>query len=346
MSNVQTPTPASLDRYTLSVREFLEGLLSEKDLPLYTMVRYHLGWVDAQGQALSGGGGKGLRSTLLLLVVEALGGKIQQAMPAAAALELAHNFSLVHDDIEDHSPQRRHRDTVWRLWGEPQAINTGDTLFILARLALLRLSDRGVPPEGVVELAQRMEESCLSLCEGQFLDLDFQSRTDVTEADYHAMIEGKTAALMAASCGMGALLGGASPQQLACFGEVGRRLGLAFQIRDDVLGLWGEPETLGKLVGEDLRERKRSLPIIYGLAHATGADQAALMQVYLPEPLDEAAVHSALNILTSLGAQEYAQAAAVAHAAAAQEQLVATGLANPAVEDLQALIQFSVERRF
>ncbi len=142
MSNVQTPTPASLDRYTLSVREFLEGLLSEKDLPLYTMVRYHLGWVDAQGQALSGGGGKGLRSTLLLLVVEALGGKIEQAMPAAAALELAHNFSLVHDDIEDHSPQRRHRDTVWRLWGEPQAINTGDTLFILARLALLRLSKR------------------------------------------------------------------------------------------------------------------------------------------------------------------------------------------------------------
>lgn len=324
----------------------MEELLVGKDLPLYIMVRYHLGWVDAQGQPQSGQGGKGLRSTLCLLTVEALGGDVQQAVPAAAALELVHNFSLVHDDIEDQSPQRRFRDTVWRLWGEAQAINAGDSLFALARLALLRLGDRGVPAAKVVELVRVLDESCLRLCEGQFLDLDFQSRDQVSEDEYLTMIEGKTAALMAAACSMGAYLGGAEPRLLAHFVEAGRHLGLAFQMRDDVLGLWGESSTMGKPVGEDLRIRKRSLPIIYGFQHAQDAERAVLERVYQRPKPSEQVVRRALDVLSALGAREYAQHASVAHSQAALAELQATGLENPAVVDLSKLIHFAVERSY
>ncbi len=338
--------PASLDRYGPAVRGFMEEVLRGFTLPLYTMERYHLGWVDAKGNPETRLGGKGLRSTLCLLMVDMLGGRTKQALPAAAALELVHNFSLVHDDIEDRSPQRRYRDTVWKLWGEAQAINVGDSLFTVARLAMLRLIDNDVPASKVVQLARMLDESCLRLCEGQYIDLDFQTRADVSEGEYLTMIGGKTAALLSASCEIGAVLGSADQRTQGCLKEAGRNLGLAFQIRDDILGLWGEESSMGKLVGEDLRERKRTIPVICGLQRARGRDLDAIETIYEGTTPTQQEISRALAVLEGVGARTYAQQMADQYRKAALAQLRDTGLGNAKVEEFEQLIHFSVERNF
>ncbi len=338
-----TPPPA-LGRFTDAVQSEMRLVLDQRVSSFYQMARYHLGWVDREGRPAAGDGGKGLRSTLCLLATEAVGGPVARALPAAAALELVHNFSLVHDDVQDDSPSRRHRATVWGLWGKPQAINVGDSLFALARLALLGLRARGVPSDQVVQLSIMLDETCLRLCEGQYLDMEFQTRRQVTLDDYLEMIGGKTAALTACACYFGAFLGQGETAIADRFNEVGRNLGLAFQIKDDVLGVWGTSQTTGKPVAEDILSRKKAFPAVHASTQAVPSVREELATIYGQPQLDQGDVERVLDLFDQAGSRNAAEAAARHYGAVSTAHLEAMGLNNPAVESLKNLIDFAVER--
>jgi geranylgeranyl diphosphate synthase type I len=307
---------------------------------LYGMMQYHLGWLDENFAPARGGAGKHLRPILCLLTCQATGGEPDQALPAAAAVELVHNFSLVHDDIEDNSPLRRQRSTVWKAWGVPQAINAGDGLFALAHLAMQRLADRGVPPQRVLTALEILGQACLALTEGQYLDLSFEARVDVDVDDYLSMIRGKTAALFSAAAQLGALVAGGEAESIACYRRFGEHLGLAFQIVDDILGIWGDPQVTGKPAADDIRQRKKTLPIVKAL------EEEPCREIYQWETIDEEAVGMALNILEDLGARTYAEEMAHNYYQQALAELDAVGMENEAQDDLRELAAFLVERTY
>jgi geranylgeranyl diphosphate synthase type I len=229
----------------------------------YAMLEYHLGW----GPSLTRG--KRLRPLLCLLCCTGAGGDWRQALPLAAAIELIHNFSLIHDDIQDNSPLRHGQPTVWSRWGQAQAINAGDAMFTLAFLAPHRLSALGVPAETTLNTLSDLKRTCLALTQGQYLDMAFEQRSRVSVADYLTMIEKKTAVLIAAATRLGACLAGVPPERVRAFSDFGLSLGLAFQLQDDLLGIWGDPAVTGKSAASDLEKRKKSLPVVYGIEQSS-----------------------------------------------------------------------------
>src|SRR6185503_13961048 len=250
----------------------LQRQISRLDQPrteaFHEMLTYHMGWTgDGAGPEATG---KRIRPLLVLLCTAASSGAEgedetwQSALPAAAAIELVHNFSLVHDDIQDNSLKRRGRDTSWVKWGAPMAINIGDALFVISNQAILDLKEN-FPAEVVVRAAEILNNTCLELTRGQFLDMSYEERTDLTVEDYWPMIAGKTAALLSACCHLGALLGSADESKQEAYRSFGHYLGLAFQVQDDILGIWGDENITGKSAASDLLEGKNSLPILAGL---------------------------------------------------------------------------------
>jgi geranylgeranyl diphosphate synthase, type I len=229
---------------------------------LCQMLFYHMGW-EVNGKNISQAG-KRIRPILVLLSAAAAGGNWERALPAAAAVELVHNFSLIHDDIEDNSPQRRGRPTVWKKWGEPQAINAGDALFTLAHLALLRLEET-TDAVTTLKAAHLLQVTCLQLTQGQYLDIAYENRNDLSLDAYWTMVKGKTAALIGACTELGALAAGSPDEIRHAYGRFGSSLGLAFQALDDLLGIWGDSQQIGKSVESDLTSGKKSLPVLYGL---------------------------------------------------------------------------------
>ena len=332
------------ERYHPAIIGELRSVLAERTVPPFSLMRYHLGWEDEQGRPIEGRGGKLLRPALCLLCCEAVGGDWQRALPAAAALELLHNFTLIHDDVEDASPQRHGRSTLWKLRGEAQAINAGDGMFALAHVTLLRLADRGQPAERVVQTVRMLDEAALRLCEGQHLDLTYAARDTITQADYLEMIEGKTAALLAASCAIGALLAAGDAEAAGAFYEFGRRLGMAFQVRDDVLGVWGDVAETGKPVGADLREGKKSYPVVVALERST-AEQRADLRAALAGAASGGDVARACALLEGLGAREEGERAARSHAESAIASLDAVTLHADRRGELEALARFAAARR-
>ena len=220
---------ARMERYRPLVEAEMREVVGTAPVELFGWMRYHLGWQDADGLALDGSSGKLLRPAALLLAAELVGGEAAPAAPAAAAVELVHAFSLLHDDVEDESRLRRERPALWTLAGPAQAINTGDGMHTLARLAMHRLAESGHAERRVLEAMRELDEGCLRLVEGQYLDISFEQRADVGTGDYLAMAAGKTAAMFAAPFAMGALLGGAEGRVVAAFRELGAHLGIAFQ---------------------------------------------------------------------------------------------------------------------
>jgi geranylgeranyl diphosphate synthase type I len=272
----------------------------------YGMLRYHMGWANVRFDAELAPAGKRLRPIFCLLGCDAVGGNVEMAIPAAAALELLHNFSLVHDDIEDGDEQRRHRATLWKVWGVPQAINAGDGLFALSFAAIQRLEERGLSAEATLAALRVFTQMCVELTEGQHLDMLFEARDDVTVPEYLRMIQGKTGALVGASVAIGAIVGGAEAAQSEALWHFGRAVGLAFQVQDDILGIWGDPAETGKAAGNDVLRRKKSLPMLYTLNDAgVGQRFAALLRAddFGPARLDDA-----LALLDEAGARAYAEA--------------------------------------
>ncbi len=278
--------------------------MPDDGISLDNMLRYHMGWVDREGHSIKGNSGKALRPTLCLFACQAVHGDHRPALPAAVAIELVHNFSLIHDDIQDGDQERRHRPTLWALWGKPRALRAGTAMRIVASQSLTRL-DRGLPEPRLLKANQLLDERCLEMIEGQYLDISYENRPDITVVAYLDMISRKTGALLACSLEMGAVAGLADDNLISRFGSCGRKLGLAFQIRDDMLGIWGDPKLTGKPLASDIRRKKNSLPVVYAFQQARGQQRTELEEIYHRADMGDAEVDGVLKIMDDLGAREY-----------------------------------------
>ena len=308
--------------------------------PYYGMLHYHLGWADQElNPVQTNSSGKRLRPLLCILSCQALNGDLHQAVPAACAIELIHNFSLVHDDIQDGSQTRRGRRTVWDIWGASHGINAGDGLFALAHLAMHRLADRSVSPDRQQAASLALDRACLALCEGQFFDMAFEDRPDVDLDQYLWMIRSKTAALLAAATQIGAILATDDVHWIELFGRFGENLGMAFQIQDDLLGAWGDEQVTGKSAASDIRDRKKTFPVVYALnqEHSWQAAQQLAELYNRPAPLDETDIQSALDILDTVGARQQAEETALSYYHQALQNLAQAVRAPSTQENLREL---------
>lgn len=335
-----------IQSYQEELEAELKGVVGTEPLALYDMLRYHMGWQDEYGRPSRQRAGKFIRPALCLLSCQAVGGDARQILPAAAAIELVHNFSLIHDDIEDNDSMRHNRLTVWKLWGQAQGINAGDAMLALAHLALPRLKEKGISDNKIVHCAKMLSETCLQLCEGQYLDISYENHLDIAVEEYLDMISKKTAALLAASSSLGAFLGTEDEKLVACFYQFGKELGLAFQVHDDVLGIWGVEERTGKSRSSDIAKRKKTLPVLYGLREATGAVKEELARLYSQESIEGEDITRVANILDEIGSRGYAQALAEQHYHRGLAQLETTGLPLSQLTGLKQLVCSLMERNY
>ncbi|PVD05252.1 polyprenyl synthetase family protein [Streptomyces sp. WAC05458] len=266
------PAPTADRRTTVDVTALLErgrtlatpvlrAAVDRLAPPMDTVAAYHFGWIDAHGRPADGDGGKAVRPALAVLSAEVTGAAPEVGVPGAVAVELVHNFSLLHDDLMDGDEQRRHRDTVWKVHGPAQAILVGDALFALANEVLLEL--------GTVEAGRatrRLTKASRALIDGQAQDISYEHRDRVSVEECLEMEGNKTGALLASASSIGAVLGGADEHTADTLEKYGYHLGLAFQAVDDLLGIWGDPDATGKQTWSDLRQRKKSLPVVAALA--------------------------------------------------------------------------------
>lgn len=302
------------------------------------LTEYHFGWSDAQGQPAHAARGKAIRPALVLVAAEAVGGTATGALPAAVAVELVHNFSLIHDDVMDGDATRRHRPTVWSVFGLGQAILAGDALLNLAGDVL----SSGYP--AARRAAAMLSAAVNSLLDGQNADLDFEERSDVDLAECLRMTAGKTGALLGCAGALGALVGGGTPAQvnhLRCFGE---HLGVAFQFVDDLLGIWADPAVTGKPIYSDLRNGKKSLPVVAALTSGTSAS-AELAALYLRDaPPSEAEVARAAALVEAAGGREWSQQQADELLAQAMHHLRRAGLRARSAAELGAVALLATHR--
>jgi len=305
-------TKPLLSHIELELQKQISRLDAPRTKPFHEMLTYHMGWTgEGAGPEATG---KRIRPLMVLLCTAAVSSSPtaplsaneswQSALPGAAAVELVHNFSLVHDDIQDNSDKRRGRPTTWVKWGASMAINVGDALFVMSNQAIIDLKEH-YPAEIVVRAAEILHNTCLELTRGQFLDMSYEKTNELLVEDYWPMISGKTAALLSACCHIGSLLGGADDSKQDAYRSFGHYLGLAFQVQDDILGIWGDEAKTGKSAANDLIEGKKSLPVLAGLG-ANGTFAARWKQ----GPIQTAEVQELARVLASEGGYEAAVDAA------------------------------------
>ena len=300
---------------------------------------YHLGWWDSHGAHVSGSTGKAIRPTLVLLSSAVVGGSPREAVPGAVAVELVHNFSLLHDDVMDGDLTRRHRPTAWSVFGIGSAILAGDALLTLA-LDVLAASNHSSAGAAMRALSASVQE----LVDGQSADMDFERRSTVDLAECEAMASAKTAALMGGACALGAMFGHASPERIGALRSFGEELGLAFQHVDDLLGIWGEPKATGKPVYSDLRNRKKSLPVVAALTSNTEAG-TELAELYAREtlPADDELPHVA-DLVDRAGGREWSRTQADELVARAVHRLDELSPASPVAAELTDLARLLIHR--
>jgi geranylgeranyl diphosphate synthase type I len=350
MSAISPATSDLIDYRIAWLDQEMEASLASAsgDLDLYHWERYHLGWRDEQLRPMTEAerrkhGGKRLRGVLTVLACEAAGGAGHDAAAGGAAIEFIHNFSLVHDDVEDKDEERRHRPTVWKLWGIPHAINVGSNMQAMVDVSILRLGAH-YPAEKVVQAFQVITRAILLMTEGQYLDIAAEDAAEMSLAGYFRMIGGKTAALIEAALRLGALLGTADPdrqEKVDALARFGREFGLAFQCRDDYLGIWGNPGSTGKPVGSDLIQGKRSLPVVEALAAApAGMDPGRRLR----ESLAARDVRAVLELMETLGTAERVKAHVERHIGQALAALEAAGVEGPPCEAIREIARYALGR--
>ncbi|MDQ3886603.1 MAG: polyprenyl synthetase family protein [Actinomycetota bacterium] len=300
---------------------------------------YHFGWQDEHGQPTETNSGKAIRPALVLLTAEAVGGSTSSAVPVAVAVELVHNFSLLHDDVMDRDVTRRHRPTAWRVFGTAEAILAGDALLMLA---LDVLASGGHPLAR--EQLHTLSAAVLNLLDGQCADLAFEERTDVSLTECLDMAKGKTGALLGSACALGALSGGGCPEQVEHLRRFGEHLGLAFQFVDDLLGIWGDPAVTGKPVYSDLRTRKKSLPVVAALTSGTPAGRDLDALYHREQPLSGTELVRTAELIDIAGGRDWSQTQADNLLAQALCRLESAGVAPRAGAELGALSQLIVLR--
>lgn len=300
---------------------------------------YHQGWLDASGQPVQASGGKALRPALALLSARAAGAAAEAAVPAAVAVELVHNFSLLHDDVMDGDAERRHRPTAWAVFGTSSAILAGDALLTAALETLL-----DVPVAGARPAARRLGAATQRLVCGQAADLGFEQRSDVSLQECLAMARDKTSALLSCASSIGAVLVGAEPALVDGLAAFGEHLGTAFQVVDDLLGIWGTPDLTGKPVLSDLRSRKKSLPVVAALC-ATGSAAGELAELYFrSSPLDEDELRRAAVLVERAGGRGWAERLAEDEVSSAERCLAGLNLPLQIHDEFREIARFARDR--
>jgi geranylgeranyl diphosphate synthase type I len=328
----------NLDELVAATDRTILDLLTEWEepitAPMYEQIRYHLGYADPAARP-----GKRMRPLLGLLAYASISPDWDRALPGAAAVELGHNFSLVHDDIEDGDAERRGRPTLWVRDGVPQAINTGDALFTISRVALHHLTALGFSDAKVIRLMKLYDETCLRLCEGQFIDIAASARTEMQSVEhYFEMIGRKTAALISGSVESGAILASDDEEVIRHFRNFGWALGLAFQINDDLLGIWGDEATTGK-EASDLARHKKTLPVLHAMEQASPADREVLTRLYAEVNPGAESVAAGLQVLERTGSREYTRMKAQEWRTKAISEIRSLSQLNPrAVAKLEEII--------
>ncbi|MFE7209396.1 family 2 encapsulin nanocompartment cargo protein polyprenyl transferase [Streptomyces sp. NPDC057611] len=330
-----------LERSRASVDPELRAAVASLPAAMRRIARYHFGWEHADGSPAAGNGGKAIRPALVLTAATALGGPPARAVAAraAAAVELVHNFTLLHDDVMDRDATRRHRPTAWTVFGENDAILAGDAL---QALALGLLAENPHPASSAA--AARLAACVVELCEGQRADTALERRApgEVTLAEVLAMAEAKTGALLGCACAVGALYAGAGEEEVGALDAFGRQAGLAFQLIDDVIGIWGDPARTGKPAGADLTARKKSLPVVAALTSGTPA-AAELAELYA-RPHQQGEEERMTLVVERAGGRDWAQAQAADRMARAVDDL-ARAVPDPAnAGGLLALAEFVTRR--
>ena len=336
--------PKAFARYWDRIDAALKSAVDGPSHSLYTMARYQLGWVDERDAPVETDRGKAVRPTLCLLMCESLGGDVEAAVPAAAGLELLHNFSLIHDDVMDRDETRRHRPTVWRIWGQSQAINAGDLMNVLAMLSVLGAGDARGDPVRARDAAEVLARGCGRMTQGQYLDIEFESQVEVSVDEYLEMVAGKTAALIGAAFEIGAIFADNDPTTRTRCGDYGRMLGTAFQIRDDLLGTWGDPAVTGKPADSDIRQRKKTLPIVHAMQSGSREDRRRLRAMFAQTGSD-ADVDLTMEILSRAGSREFAEAEANRCLAEAATLLDRLPVSDEGRDELADAAAFLIGRR-
>lgn len=311
------------------VNRFIEKVVDIEDEPklLYRASRQI---VDA--------GGKRLRPFLVLKSCKLVEGREEDAIPTAAALELLHTFTLIHDDIMDQDEKRRGVPTVHTQWGVPIAIVAGDLLFAKVYEAITKYTDpKHVTPKRILQVLKEISEATVTICEGQTRDMMFESKETVSEEEYFEMIKSKTAALFETSARCGGILGGATKRQVDCLGEFGHYSGIAFQVIDDVLGLTADEKVLKKPVGNDVREGKRTLIVVYALEKASESQRKKILGTLGNKDASSEEIGETIELIESLGAIDYAKQLAEKYIKKAKKALASF----PASEDREDLISLS-----
>ena len=314
------------DEYRQSVERELRDIFEGREGFLYNLLRYHLGWVDQQGRPQDGGTPLHFQGAVALAACQALGADFRAALPAAAGVELVHHFTLVHGEVQAGRAEDTDRPSIWWVWGPAQAINAGDGLHALGRTAMMRLVGNGTSPERVLRAVRSLDTACLRLCEGQYMDLEFQDQMIVTNAAYLEMVNRKAGALTGCAAESGALAAGASDAQCDTLQRLGVNLGAAWQIARDIGQLWGEQGD--GVTPSNIISKKKSLPLIHALEHGSIAARRELGAIYMKRVLEPEDANKLVAILNETGSRHVAEQRA--------RQLLEEGLAAASGADVSS----------
>ena len=331
--------PASLGDSRITITPALRAAVDLLDHRSRHQAAYHFGWITAAGAPTDADAGKAVRPAIALLSAEAVGAPREVAIPGAVAVELVHNFSLVHDDLMDSDEERRHRHTVWKLWGSSSAILTGDAMLALAQEVLL---DTGLPT--AAPAARLLASTTRHLIRGQVQDLSFEQRTHVTVEECIDMAAGKTGALLSASAAIGAILAGSPRRSVDALALYGHHVGVAFQLVDDVLGIWGDPSSTGKSIHSDLRSRKKSLPVSHVLNQPNTDGEELATWLNTPGEPDEPELRRVADLIERAGGRDWALAEAAQRMTQAEDALDSVDLNAGSKTELVTLGRFVVDR--
>ena len=293
--------PNLFNRYQESLNVFTKEFYDDLSDPLYFTHKYFLGWVDQNGNP-SESSGKAFRPSIMMLINESLEGSDKNILPIAMSIELFHNFSLIHDDIEDRDEFRRNRETVWKIWGEEVGIISGNSMHALASKALDSVQTNN--DFKLLELRKLVNETCIEVIEGQYLDIDFEKRKEISLENYLQMIEKKTGALIKTSVILGSILEDYSKDSLEVFTEIGESFGHMFQIKDDVLGIWGD-DKFGKPIGSDILKKKKSFPILKLLQSSSQIDKKYINMIFMKEKISENDKNKILDLMDKYHIKTY-----------------------------------------
>ncbi len=349
---IETSTvPEILSRARKLIDQGLHRAIDSLSMELRPLASYHLGWTDEQGREVGGDQGKGIRPALAVLSAEAVGKPAEAGVLGAIAIELVHDFSLIHDDVIDNDVERRHRQTVWALFGTGQAIILGDALNALAMRIILDPTLVGIrmPKEtssqSLAAAAKCLADATASMISGQALDMAFEHFSEIDVAGCLAMEAGKTGALLGCASSIGAILAGAEEAQIAALERYGIELGMAFQAVDDILGIWGDPSTTGKQTFSDLRQHKKTLPVAIALT-SKSKHVSELSKLLAEEEINEFDIERLAGLIEECGGKEAALTEAKHRFESALKVLEKVDLEPKAKDELVALAHFVIDRKF